>query len=77
MKQRLFLNGINMPGYEPTVDQGVKDAGLVCAHIAYPSAAVFDCTTMAAKVAPYLVFLKSFIKECFHVVALQLESGIV
>jgi hypothetical protein len=70
MKQRLFLNGINVPGYEPTVDQGFKNAGLVCAHIAYPPAAVFDYTTMAAKVAPDLVSLKSFIKECFHVFAL-------
>jgi hypothetical protein len=32
---------------------------------------------MAAKVAPYLVFLKPFIKVCFHYFALQLESGIV
>jgi hypothetical protein len=77
MKQRFFFNGINVPGYEPTVYQGFKNAGLVCAHIAYPSAAVFDCTTMAAKVAPYIISLKSFIKVCFHVFALQLESKIV
>jgi hypothetical protein len=77
MKQRLFFNGINVPGYELTVDQGLQNASLVFTHIAYPSAAVFDYTTMAAKAAPYLVFLKPFIKVCFQFFALQLESGIV
>jgi hypothetical protein len=75
MKQRFFFNGINVPGYELTVDQGLQNAGLVFAHTAYPAATVFDYTAMAAKVAFNLVFLKPFIKVGFHVFALLLESG--
>ena len=66
MKQMLFFNGIDVPGHEFTVDQSLQDTGLVFANAAYPPATLWDYTTMAAKVALYLVFLKLFIKGCFH-----------
>jgi hypothetical protein len=66
MEQGFFFNRIDVLGDELTIDQGIQNAAVVFAHIAYPSAAVSDDTTMAAKIAPYLVIFQPFIKVCFH-----------
>jgi hypothetical protein len=77
MKQGLFFNRIDVLGDELTVDQGIQNAGVVFTHIANPSAAVFDYTTMAAKVAPYLFFLQLFIKVCFHISFRRINSFVL
>jgi hypothetical protein len=77
MKQGFFFNRIDVLGDEITIDQGIQNTGVVFTHIANPSAAVFDDTTMAAQVAPYLFFLQPFIEVRFHVSYRQINGFVL
>ena len=65
MKQWFFFNGINVPGNEFAVNQGLQDTARIFTNAANSTTTVFDHTTMAAKGAFHLVVLKGFIKVGF------------
>ena len=66
MKQRLFFNGINVPGNQFAVYQGFQGTLAVFTHRANTPATIFNNAAVAAKVAFDLVVLLRLPKIGFH-----------
>jgi hypothetical protein len=61
MKQGFFFDGINVPGDELAIDQGIENTTLIFSYAANAPSAAFNHTTMTAKIAFDIVVFKGFI----------------
>jgi hypothetical protein len=66
MVQRLFLDGVDMPCDQFSVNKTLQDAALIFAHMADPALALRNHTAVAAEATPHFLIFEFLIKERFH-----------